>query len=184
MRESGHEPVVLDLEEHDLHRVGAVWVPEDPGAAWRAGASLLADLSIAVDRGMPLLLTGAGVVAATETGLLPGKVTAGRGGRRTFRVASTESSWTIGAANDVETTLTVDASRARWAVDQTSGVRVVARWTDDEHWDVAALASASGNVVGLLADLEASDDGSGARSWLANPVPMLNAVPLAPVVGH
>lgn len=184
VRAAGHEPVALDLTVRDLHRVGAVWVHADPGELWRLGAPLLGDMSIALDRGMPLLLTGGGLVAATETGLLPGTVTPGRGGRRTARVVSTQCSWTASAPGGVQTSLAVDPSRARWAVEEDERFRVVARWDDVDRWDVAALASVDGNVVGLLADLDSSEGDATGWSWLADPVAMRDATPLVPVVEH
>ncbi|GAB3655847.1 hypothetical protein GCM10027596_09320 [Nocardioides korecus] len=183
VRAAGHEPVALDLTVRDLHRVGAVWVHDDPGELWRLGAPLLGDMSIALDRGMPLLLTG-GLVAATETGLLPGTVTPGRGGRRTARVVSAQSSWTASAPGGVQTSLAVDQSRARWAVEEDERFRVVARWDDVDRWDVAALASVDGNVVGLLGDLDSPEGDATGWSWLSDPVAMRDATPLEPVVEH
>lgn len=175
---AGHEPVVLDLEVHDLHRVQAVWVPADPGPGWRTGAPLMADLAIAVDRGIPLLATGPGVPALVDTALLPGRLTAGTGVNRRLRVVSRDSAWTHGLALDHEVTVEVDPDRAVWSVDEYAGARVVARWLDDPTYDIAGLASAAGNVVGLLGRLEQAGDDPAALAWLTTPTAMLRAEPL------
>jgi phosphoribosylformylglycinamidine synthase I len=169
---AGGEPVALWHGDHDLRGVDAVVLPGgfSYGDYLRCGAiarfaPVMTDVIAAADAGLPVLGICNGFQILCESHLLPGALI--RNDHRKFvcrdqrlRVESNETAWTSAYAAGQEITIPLKNGEGGYVADaetlaelQSEG-RVVARYLDGNPngsvADIAGIANARGNVVGLM----------------------------------
>jgi phosphoribosylformylglycinamidine synthase len=184
VRLAGGDPVALWHADHDLGGVDAVVVPGgfSYGDYLRAGAiaaraPIMAEVTAAAGKGMPVLGICNGFQILCEAGLLPGALTRNVGLHFVcrdvvLRVESTGTAWTGGFAADQEILVPLKSGEGRYVADDATLAaleedgRVVFRYVDaapnGSVHDIAGVASANGRVVGLMPHPEhAVDDLTG-----------------------
>jgi phosphoribosylformylglycinamidine synthase len=167
----GGEPVALWHRDADLHQVDAVILPGgfSYGDYLRAGAiarfSPVMEAVIAGAReGLPVLGICNGFQVLCESHLLPGALI--RNGGLLFinrderlRVESTATAWTADYAVGQEIVIPIKNGEGRFTADEhtldelEAEGRVIARYLDNPNGsarDIAGIANAAGNVVGLM----------------------------------
>ncbi len=167
----GAEPVALWHRDPDLHQVDAVVLPGgfSYGDYLRAGAiarfSPVMEAIIAGAReGLPVLGICNGFQVLCESHLLPGALI--RNGGMLFinrderlRVTSTSTVWTADYTVGQEIVIPIKNGEGRYTADEhtldelEAEGRVVARYLDNPNGsarDIAGIANAEGNVVGLM----------------------------------
>jgi phosphoribosylformylglycinamidine synthase subunit PurQ / glutaminase len=169
---AGGMPVPLWHGDRDLHGVDAVILPGgfSYGDYLRCGAiarfaPVMAELIPAANAGLPVLGICNGFQVLCEAHLLPGALTRNTGLHFLNRdvrikIANNQTRWTSGYAPDQVITVVLKSGVGAYVADQqvladldASG-RVVARYADGSPngsaGDIAGIASAAGNVVGLM----------------------------------
>ncbi len=167
----GAEPVALWHRDADLHQVDAVILPGgfSYGDYLRAGAiarfSPVMEAVIAGAReGLPVLGICNGFQVLCESHLLPGALI--RNGGLLFinrderlRIESTTTAWTADYAVGQEILIPIKNGEGRFTADEhtldelAAEGRIVARYLDNPNGsarDIAGIANAAGNVVGLM----------------------------------
>ncbi|HEU5425277.1 MAG TPA: phosphoribosylformylglycinamidine synthase subunit PurQ [Actinocrinis sp.] len=167
----GAEPVALWHRDADLHQVDAVILPGgfSYGDYLRAGAiarfSPVMEAVIAGAReGLPVLGICNGFQVLCESHLLPGALI--RNGGLLFinrderlRVESTATAWTTDYAVGQEIVIPIKNGEGRFTADEhtldelEAEGRVIARYLNNPNGsarDIAGIANAAGNVVGLM----------------------------------
>jgi phosphoribosylformylglycinamidine synthase len=167
----GAEPVALWHRDPALHGVDAVVLPGgfSYGDYLRCGAiarfsPVMESVIEAARGGMPVLGICNGFQVLCESHLLPGALI--RNGGTLFinrdvrlRVESTATAWTAGYTAGQEILIPIKNGEGRFTADERTldeleaAGRVVARYLDNPNGsarDIAGIASAAGNVVGLM----------------------------------
>ena len=167
----GAEPVALWHRDADLHQVDAVILPGgfSYGDYLRAGAiarfSPVMDTVIAGAReGLPVLGICNGFQVLCESHLLPGALI--RNGGMLFinrderlRIESAATAWTADYSVGQEILIPIKNGEGRFTADEhtldelEAEGRIVARYLDNPNGsarDIAGIANAAGNVVGLM----------------------------------
>jgi phosphoribosylformylglycinamidine synthase I len=167
----GAEPVALWHRDADLHQVDAVILPGgfSYGDYLRAGAiarfSPVMEAVIAGAReGLPVLGICNGFQVLCESHLLPGALI--RNGGLLFinrderlRIESTTTAWTADYAVGQEILIPIKNGEGRFTADEhtldelDAEGRIIARYLDNPNGsarDIAGIANAAGNVVGLM----------------------------------
>ena len=172
VRLAGAEPVALWHGDPELHGVDAVVLPGgfSYGDYLRAGAiarfaPVMTSIIEQAGRGLPVLGICNGFQVLCESGLLPGALT--RNAHLHFlnrdqglRIESTATAWTGAFAAGQEIVVPVKNGEGRYVASEQvldelerSG-RVVARYTgsnpNGSSRDIAGIANAAGNVVGIM----------------------------------
>ena len=172
VRLAGAEPVALWHGDPELHGVDAVVLPGgfSYGDYLRAGAiarfaPVMTSIIEQAGRGLPVLGICNGFQVLCESGLLPGALT--RNANLHFlnrdqglRIESTATAWTGAFAAGQEIVVPVKNGEGRYVASEQvldelerSG-RVVARYTgsnpNGSSRDIAGIANAAGNVVGIM----------------------------------
>ena len=172
VRLAGAEPVALWHGEADLQGVDAVVLPGgfSYGDYLRAGAiarfaPAMTSVVEQAGRGLPVLGICNGFQVLCESGLLPGALT--RNANLHFlnrdqglRIESTATSWTSDFAPGQDIVVPVKNGEGRYVASEQvldeleQGGRVVARYTgsnpNGSSRDIAGIANAAGNVVGIM----------------------------------
>jgi phosphoribosylformylglycinamidine synthase len=169
---AGGKPVPLWHGDRDLRGVDAVILPGgfSYGDYLRCGAiarfaPVMAELIPAADAGLPVLGICNGFQILCEAHLLPGALTRNAGLHFVnrdvrIRIESTATRWTSGYAPGEVITVVLKSGVGAYIADratltdlEASG-RIVARYSGDSPNgsidDIAGIASADGNVVGLM----------------------------------
>ena len=172
---AGATPVSLWYEDTDLSNVDAVILPGGasygdymrPGAL-AAQAPLVKAIVAAAEAGTPILGTGNGFHVLTEAGILPGVLGLNESARyhvtaQPVKVESTKTAFTGDYTEGEELVLPLKSKYGNYFVDaataselESSG-RVVLRYVSNPNGsvnDIAGVANAAGNVVGLLPQVE------------------------------
>ena len=168
VRLAGHEPVALWHGEHDLHGVDALVLPGGDYLRCGAIASLspiMTEVVDAANRGMPVLGICNGFQMLAEARLLPGGLVRNETGlfvRRDqrLRVERTTTAWTNRFDEGQEIVIPLKNGEGRFVatpeeVKRLEGEGLVAfRYLGENPNgsidDIAGLANAAGNVVGLM----------------------------------
>ena len=172
VRLAGHEPVALWHGEHDLHGVDALVLPGgfSYGDYLRCGAiaarsPIMTEVVEAAERGMPVLGICNGFQMLAEARLLPGGLVRNETGlfvRRDqrLRVERTTTAWTNRFDEGQEIVIPLKNGEGRFVatpeeVKRLEGEGLVAfRYLGENPNgsidDIAGLANAAGNVVGLM----------------------------------
>ncbi|HEY9377886.1 MAG TPA: phosphoribosylformylglycinamidine synthase subunit PurQ [Jiangellaceae bacterium] len=172
VRLAGAEPVALWHADANLHAVDAVVLPGgfSYGDYLRCGAiarfaPVMRQLVDAARGGLPVLGICNGFQVLCESHLLPGALI--RNDHRKFicrdqrlRVESAATAWTSGYEPGQEITVPVKNGEGGYVADDRTldeleaSNRVVVRYLDDNpngsYRDIAGIANAQGNVVGLM----------------------------------
>jgi phosphoribosylformylglycinamidine synthase len=172
VRLAGGEPVALWHGEHDLHGVDAIVLPGgfSYGDYLRAGAiaslsPIMAEISDAARGGLPVLGICNGFQILCEAGLLPGALT--RNDHLHFicrdqrlRIESASTAWTASYTVGQEIVVPLKNGEGGYVADERTldeleaEGRVVARYLEvnpnGSRRDIAGIANAAGNVVGLM----------------------------------
>jgi phosphoribosylformylglycinamidine synthase subunit PurQ / glutaminase len=167
----GAEPVSLWHRDPDLHQVDAVILPGgfSYGDYLRAGAiarfsPVMESVIAAAREGLPVLGICNGFQVLCESHLLPGALI--RNGDMLFinrderlRVESDRTVWTRDYAVGQEIVIPIKNGEGRYTADEhvldelEAEGRIIARYLDNPNGsarDIAAIANATGNVVGLM----------------------------------
>ena len=172
VRRAGGEPVRLWHADRDLHGVDAVILPGgfSYGDYLRCGAiariaPVMEELIPAARSGLPVLGICNGFQVLCEAHLLPGALTRNAGLRFVtrdvrLRIESTGTAWTGDYAVGQEITVPLKSGEGAYAAgpgtlrDLAGSGRVIARYLDENPNGsadgIAGIASADGNVVGLM----------------------------------
>jgi phosphoribosylformylglycinamidine synthase len=171
VRLAGGEPVALWHGDHDLHGVDAVVLPGgfSYGDYLRCGAiarfaPVMAEIVDAAKGGMPVLGICNGFQILCESHLLPGALI--RNDHRKFgcldqrlRIESNRTAWTSAYDEGAEVTIVLKTGEGSYVADERTldeleaEGRVVARYLGNPNGsqrDIAGVANAAGNVVGLM----------------------------------
>ena len=171
VRVAGAEAVPLWHRDPDLHGVDAVVLPGgfSYGDYLRAGAiarfsPVMGSVIAAAREGLPVLGICNGFQVLCESHLLPGALI--RNGGMLFvnrderlRVESAGTAWTADYAPGQEIVVPIKNGEGRYTADERTldeleaEGRVVARYLDNPNGsarDIAGIANAAGNVVGLM----------------------------------
>jgi phosphoribosylformylglycinamidine synthase len=172
VRLAGGEPVALWHGEHNLHGVDAIVLPGgfSYGDYLRAGAiaslsPIMAEISDAARGGMPVLGICNGFQILCESGLLPGALT--RNDHLHFicrdqrlRIENASTAWTSSYTDGQEIVVPLKNGEGGYVADERTldelegEGRVVARYVEvnpnGSRRDIAGIANAAGNVVGLM----------------------------------
>ena len=171
VRVAGAEAVPLWHRDPDLHGVDAVVLPGgfSYGDYLRAGAiarfsPVMGSVIAAAREGLPVLGICNGFQVLCESHLLPGALI--RNGGMLFinrderlRVESTGTAWTADYAPGQEIVIPIKNGEGRFTADERTldeleaEGRVIARYLDNPNGsarDIAGIANAAGNVVGLM----------------------------------
>ena len=172
VRLAGAEPVALWHGDPDLHGVDAVVLPGgfSYGDYLRAGAiarfaPVMTSIIEQAGRGLPVLGICNGFQVLCESGLLPGALT--RNAHLHFlnrdqglRIESTATSWSSDFAPGQDIVVPVKNGEGRYVASEQvldeleAAGRVVARYTgsnpNGSMRDIAGIANAAGNVVGIM----------------------------------
>jgi phosphoribosylformylglycinamidine synthase subunit PurQ / glutaminase len=172
VRFGGHEAVALWHGDHDLRGVDAIVLPGgfSYGDYLRCGAisrfsPVMAEVVDAARRGMPVLGICNGFQILCESHLLPGALI--RNDHRKFvcrdqrlRIESAATSWTSAYARGQEIVIPLKNGEGGYVADAETLAelegegRIVARYLDvnpnGSAADIAGIANARGNVVGLM----------------------------------
>jgi phosphoribosylformylglycinamidine synthase len=169
---AGAQPVRLWHADHDLRGVDAVILPGgfSYGDYLRCGAiarlaPVMTELIPAARAGLPVLGICNGFQVLCEAHLLPGALTRNAGLRFVnrdvqLRIESAGTAWTSGYTDGQEITVPLKSGEGGYVADpgtlrelDASG-RVIARYLDENPNGsadgIAGIASAEGNVVGLM----------------------------------
>jgi phosphoribosylformylglycinamidine synthase len=167
----GAEPVALWHRDPSLHEVDAVILPGgfSYGDYLRAGAiarfsPVMESVIAAAREGLPVLGICNGFQVLCESHLLPGALIRNAGmlfvNRDVrLRVESTATAWTADYAAGQEILIPIKNGEGKFAADERTldeleaTGRVVARYLDNPNGsarDIAGIANAAGNVVGLM----------------------------------
>ncbi len=167
----GAEPVALWHRDADLHQVDAVILPGgfSYGDYLRAGAiarfsPVMEAVVSGAREGLPVLGICNGFQVLCESHLLPGALI--RNGGLLFinrderlRVESTGTAWTADYATGQEIVIPIKNGEGRFTADEhtldelEAEGRIVVRYLDNPNGsarDIAGIANAAGNVVGLM----------------------------------
>jgi phosphoribosylformylglycinamidine synthase len=167
----GAEPVALWHRDADLHQVDAVILPGgfSYGDYLRAGAiarfsPVMEAVVSGAREGLPVLGICNGFQVLCESHLLPGALI--RNGGLLFinrderlRVESTGTAWTADYATGQEIVIPIKNGEGRFTADERTldeleaEGRIVVRYLDNPNGsarDIAGIANAAGNVVGLM----------------------------------
>ncbi|HXR69900.1 phosphoribosylformylglycinamidine synthase subunit PurQ [Actinocrinis sp.] len=167
----GAEPVALWHRDADLHQVDAVILPGgfSYGDYLRAGAiarfsPVMEAVITGAREGLPVLGICNGFQVLCESHLLPGALI--RNGGLLFinrderlRIESTTTAWTADYAVGQEILIPIKNGEGRFTADEhtldelAAEGRIVARYLDNPNGsarDIAGIANAAGNVVGLM----------------------------------
>lgn len=172
VRLAGHEPVALWHGEHDLHGVEAIVLPGgfSYGDYLRCGAiaarsPIMTEVVEAAERGVPVLGICNGFQMLTEARLLPGGLVRNETGlfvRRdqALRVERTTTAWTNRFDEGQEIVIPLKNGEGRFVATPEELARiegeglVALRYAggnpNGSMDDIAGLANAAGNVVGLM----------------------------------
>lgn len=172
MRYAGGEAVALWHGDHDLQGVDAVVLPGgfSYGDYLRCGAiarfaPVMREIIEAAERGMPVLGICNGFQILCEAHLLPGALVRNQSLHfvcrdQTLRVDSTDTAWTAGFAPGDEIVVPVKNGEGAYTADDPTldrlegEGRVVFRYVggnpNGSRRDIAGVANAAGNVVGLM----------------------------------
>jgi phosphoribosylformylglycinamidine synthase len=171
IRLAGGEPVALWHGDHDLKGVDAVVLPGgfSYGDYLRCGAiarfaPVMTEVVAAAGTGMPVLGICNGFQILCESHLLPGALV--RNHHRKFgcldqrlRIESTRTAWTSAYDEGAEVTIVLKNGEGSFVADERTldelegEGRVVARYLGNPNGsqrDIAGIANARGNVVGLM----------------------------------
>jgi phosphoribosylformylglycinamidine synthase len=172
VRVAGGEPVALWHADADLHAVDAVVIPGgfSYGDYLRCGAiarfaPVMEPLVAAAEGGLPVLGICNGFQILCETHLLPGALV--RNDHLHFicrdqrlRIESTDTAWTSSYAEGQEIVVPLKNGEGGYVADEATldrlegEGRVVARYLEvnpnGSRRDIAGIANARGNVVGLM----------------------------------
>ena len=172
MRYAGAEAVALWHADHDLRGVDAVVLPGgfSYGDYLRCGAiarfaPVMQEITDAAERGMPVLGICNGFQILCEAHLLPGALVRNQSLHfvcrdQGLRVENAETSWTRGFAAGQEIVVPVKNGEGSYMADDVTldrlegEGRVVFRYVggnpNGSRRDIAGIANAAGNVVGLM----------------------------------
>jgi len=171
VRRAGGEPVMLWHGQRDLQAVDAVILPGgfSYGDYLRCGAiarfsPVMTGLAAAAKAGLPVLGICNGFQILCEAHLLPGALTRNVGLHFVSRdvrltVVNDRTPWTRAYAAGQEITVPLKSGEGAYAADAAtitaldSGGQVIARYLDNPNGsvrDIAGVANAAGNVVGLM----------------------------------
>jgi phosphoribosylformylglycinamidine synthase subunit PurQ / glutaminase len=170
-RAGGH-PVSLWHADHELSGVDAVILPGgfSYGDYLRCGAiarfaPIMTELIAAAQRGLPVLGICNGFQILCEAQLLPGALTRNAGRRFISRdvrilIENDRTAWTSQYRQGAELTVVLKSGEGAYVADQVTlaelaaAGRVVARYVggspNGSAADIAGIANAAGNVVGLM----------------------------------
>jgi phosphoribosylformylglycinamidine synthase I len=171
VRFAGADLVALWHADPDLHDVDAIVLPGgfSYGDYLRAGAlatqsPIMRSIIAAAEDGLPVLGICNGFQVLTESHLLPGALVRNEGMRfirrdQPLRIEATETAWTGGYRPGQEIVIPIKNAEGRYIADEATldelegSGRVVARYLGNPNGslhDIAGIANAAGNVVGLM----------------------------------